>query len=332
MKKKKLFPLGLVLVAVFLFFSGFFWWRWATQPAISLKPAPPKIFVIQKGEGLASVANRLEKEGLIKSSLAFKILVLVKGLAGNVQAGDFRLRPSFSIEEIAYILTHGTLDVWLTFPEGWRREEFAHRLASNLEGFDYQEFIKLTSNLEGYLFPDTYLISKEATPTAVIKILNHNFEEKFSSEFEREAKGKGLTKKQVLILASIVERETKYEKDRPIVAGILLKRWRRGWPLQADATVQYALATTICNLQPEDCNWWPKGLTKTDLKIDSPYNTYQYKGLPPTPICNPGLASIKAVINPEDSSYWFYLSDQKGGTHYAETIEEQNENIVKYLP
>lgn len=330
MKKKKLFPLALALATALLFFSGFFWWRWAIQPVSNLKPAPPKIFVIQKGESLASVANRLEKEGLIKSSLAFKVLVLTEGLAGNVQAGDFRLRPSLSLQEIAYVLTHGTLDVWLTFPEGWRREEFARRLASNLEAFDYQEFLSLTDNLEGYLFPDTYLIPKEASPSAVIKIFNRNFEKKFSSELERQVKGEGLTKKQVLILASIVEREAKYNEDRPIVAGILLKRWRKGWPLQADATLQYALATTTCNLQPETCNWWPK-VSRDAKQIDSPYNTYKYKGLPPTPICNPGLALIKAVINPKDSPYWFYLSEPSGTVHYAKTAEEHNENIEKYL-
>lgn len=332
MKKRKRYCLISALVTALIFLlGGFFWWRWAIQPASSLKPAPPQIFVIQKGESLTSVASRLKEEGLIKSPLALKILVLVKGLAGHIQAGDFRLRPSFTTQEIAYVLTHGTLDIWLTFPEGWRREEFGRRLAANLIDFNYKEFLKETEDLEGYLFPDTYLISKEASSSAVIKIFNRNFEKKFHFELEEEAIKKGLTKNQVLIFASIVEREAKYDKDRPIVAGILLKRWREGWPLQADATVQYALATETCNLQPEDCNWWSP-VKKADLQIDSPYNTYKYKGLPPTSICNPGLASIKAVIDPKDSPYWFYLSDQKGMIHYAKTLEEQNENIARYLP
>lgn len=331
MEKKKLFFPVLALITALIFFTAvFFWWRWVTQPVSNLKPAPPKIFVIRKGESLASVANRLKEEGLIKSSLAFRLLVLAKGLAGNVQAGDFRLRPSLTTEEIAYFLTHGTLDVWLTFPEGWRREEFGRRLATNLEDFDYQEFLNLTENLEGYLFPDTYLIPKDASPSAVIKIFSRNFEKKFSSELEKQAKEKGLTKKQVLILASIVERETKHEKDRPIVAGILLRRWRKDWPLQADATIQYALGTARCSRQSEDCKWW-NPVKKADLQVNSPYNTYKYKGLPPAPICNPGLAVIKAVIYPKESDYWFYLSDPFGIVHYAKTAEEHNENIAKYL-
>jgi len=304
--------------------GGFFWWQWAIRPVSSLKPAPPKIFVIKNGENLTAVANRLHQEGLIKSSLAFKILVLTKGLAGHIQAGDFRLRPSLTIEEIAYILTHGTLDVWLTFPEGWRREEFGRRLAANLEDFNYQEFLDLTEKIEGFLFPDTYLIPKEASPSAVIEIFTKNFDKKFSLDLEIAAKAEGLTKKQVIIFASIVEREARHDEDRLLVAGILLKRWRKGWPLQADATVQYAIA----DLKPGD--WWPE-VTKKDLQIDSSYNTYKYYGLPPTPICNPGLASIKAVVNSEESDYWFYLADSFGTVHYAKTNEEHNENIEKYL-
>ena len=281
------------------------------------------------------MADRLEGESLIRSSLAFRILVLTRGLAGSIQAGDFRLRPSLTIEEVSYVLTHGTLDVWLTFPEGWRREEFGRRLAANLEEFGYEEFLTKTKELEGCLFPDTYLMPKEASSSAVIKIIDRNFEKKFSSELERQGKNKGLTQKQVLTLASIVEREAKNDKDRPLIAGILIKRWRNDWPLQADATVQYALGTQrarrLAGDQWKDFDWWPKKITKDDLKMDSPYNTYEYKGLPPAPICNPGLASIKAVIAAEESEYWFYLSDPSGTVHYAKTAEEHNRNITQYL-
>lgn len=325
-RKFKIFIL-IILVAVL---GGFFWWQWATQPASSLKPTPPKIFVIRKGEGLTSVASRLDKEGLIKSSLAFKVLVLAKGLAGNVQVGDFRLRPSLTTEEIAYILTHGTLDVWLTFPEGWRREEFGRRLAANLEDFNYREFSELTEKMEGYLFPDTYLIPKEASPSAVIEIFIKNLDKKFNPDLEAAAKAKGLTKKQVIVFASIVEREARHDEDRLLIAGILLKRWWRDWLLQADATVQYAVSTVNCQLSSQECDFW-EPVKKKDLEIDSPYNTYKYFGLPPTPICNPGLASIKAVIEPKESVYWFYLADSSGTVHYAETNEEHNENIEKYL-
>jgi UPF0755 protein len=312
--------------------GGFFWWRWAISPVQPIS-GQNQIFVIHQGEGLSLIAQRLEDEGLIKSASAFKILILVKGLSGQIQAGDFRINPSWTAEEVAYLLTHGSLDIWLTFPEGWRREEFGRRLASNLDDFSYPQFLQLTNELEGYLFPDTYLIPKDASPSAVLKILTNNFEKKYSLELELAAKKAGLTEGQVITLASIVERESKVNSDRPIVAGILLKRWQEGWPLQADATVQYALASQensgLENWQEAD--WWPQKLTRDDLKINSLYNTYQSRGLPAGPICNPGLTSIEAVIYPQGTDYWFYLSDSQEGMHYAETAEEHEENIETYL-
>lgn len=289
---------------------------------IASQSTAEKLFVIQKGESSSSVADRLKRENLIKNALAFKILVYLRGFSDKIQAGDFRLRPSLSAQEIAKALTHGTLDIWLTFPEGWRREEFTQRLAANLENFDNQEFLALTKDFEGYFFPDTYLIPKDASASMVLGIFQKNFEKKFTSSLETAAEKKNLTREQVLILASLVEREAKHEKDKPIVAGILIKRWRNDWPLQVDATLQYAKGSQL--------EWWPK-VTAQDKKINSLYNTYQSKGLPPAPICNSGLDSIKAVINSQETDYWFYLSDKQGQMHYAQTSDEHNQNIVRYL-
>jgi UPF0755 protein len=134
----------------------------------------------------------------------------------------------------------------------------------------------------------------------------------------------------MLILSSIVEREVRLEKDRPVVAGILIKRWRSDWPLQADATIQYLKADLNCRNRGVNCDWW-EPVSGADLDIDSPYNSYLYRGLVPGPICNPGLASIQAVSNPQDTDYWFYLSDYSGEVHYARTNEEHSENIERYL-
>jgi len=281
--------------------------------------------VIKRGEKLNSIAQRLKKEELIRNPLAFKIVVYTQGLRGKIQAGSFQLSPGWNLYEIARALTLGIEDIWLTFPEGWRKEEFAQRLAANLENFNIQEFLSLTKDLEGYLFPDTYLIPKSASPSAIVKILTNNFEKK-----TKDLK----VSYQDLILASIVEREVKHEEDRPIVAGILTKRLKEGWLLQVDATVQYAVANKqFENLkigQLENFDWWPE-ITENNLGIDSPYNTYRYKGLPPTPICNPGLAALKAVLNPLPTDYWFYLSDKEGKIHFAKTLEEHQENIIRYL-
>jgi UPF0755 protein len=207
-------------------------------------------------------------------------------------------------------------------------------LGANLTGFDEQEFLSLAKEKEGFLFPDTYLIPQIASPSSVMAIFDRNFENKFTRDLEADAIKGGLTKDQVLIFASIVEREAGLDSDRPLIAGILIKRWRNQWPLQADATLQYALANRLMEVIEvgdfNDFDWWPPVGPK-DKKIDSPYNTYENLGLPPAPICSPGLASIKAVIYPEASKYWFYLSDPSGQTHYAETNAEHNENIRKHL-
>jgi UPF0755 protein len=186
------------------------------------------------------------------------------------------------------------------------------------------EFLKHAE--EGYMFPDTYLIPKDASPAAVAEIMRDNFESKVGEELLEAAGATGLTSNEVITLASIVEREGRTDEDRPVIAGILLKRIRAGWPLQADATLQYVLG-----YQPDGKTWWKTFLTENDKNVASPYNTYRYTGLPPFPIANPGLASIRSVINPVESEYWFYLHDPLGAVHYAETIEGHNANITSYL-
>lgn len=319
MKKRLIVFLILLL---FFFSMSTLWFEEGMKP-VNPQDKTQKIFVIKKGEGVREIAVRLKKEGLIRSPLAFFLLVRFLEIPQEIQAGDFRLNTSMNAKSIAQSLTHGTLDVWMTALEGWRVEEIALALAQEL-AIPEQEFLKVVK--EGYMFPDTYLIPKEATAGAVAQIFYKNFESKFDVHLKSEARRKGLNEKQVLILASIVEREAKYEEDRPIVAGILLKRYKKNWPLQADATIQYALG-----YQPEQKSWWKRSLTKEDLKIDSPYNTYEKSGLPPTAICNPGLLSIKAVIYSQETDYWYYLSDKEGKMHYAETFEEHNQNIERYL-
>ena len=319
-------PIIFLIACCLLFISGSVWFFWASSPACSIN-CQNKIFIIKKGGSLGEIAQNLEDESLIRSSLAFQFVVAKLGITRDIQAGDFRLNPGMSPEEIAQELTLGTLDRWVTLIEGWRREQMAEEIAAELEGeeslFNQSEFLNLTKNLEGRLFPDTYLIPKEADAQRVVSYLTTNFDEKI--------KNLGVNQ-QTLISASIVEREAKFAEDRPIVAGIIFNRLDSGMPLQADATVQYAIATKHCSLNTDHCEeWWPKGLTKRDLQFDSPYNTYLYTGLPPAPICNPSLASIEAALNPQETDYWFYLSDRQGKMHYAKTLGEHNANIEKYL-
>lgn len=316
---------SLIFFSILLFFSFFvfFFYKQAVLP-VNKNDKSTKIFVITPGSSLVDVINNLSKENLIRSRLVFYLLTRYMGIDKKIQAGDFRLSPSMNAFEIAKTLTHGTLDVWITVIEGLRKEEIAQILSKN---FNIPEIDFIKKAKEGYLFPDTYLIPKNANTEMVLSIFYNNFEKKFNDQLKKQAKEKNLKEEDVLILASLVEREAKLYEDKKIIAGILLKRLSADWPLQVDATVQYALG-----YQSKEKTWWKKNLSYKDLEIDSPYNTYKNKGLPPSPINNPGLESIKAVINGKtDTSYWYYLSDKKGLIHYAKTLEEHKRNIQKYL-
>ena len=228
-----------------------------------------KIFVIKQGEPLNTIVNNLANEGLIRNKIIFYLIVKQLGIEKKIQAGDFRLSANMSATELAKNLTHGTLDVWITLIEGMRKEEMAQVISKNLD-IPEIEFIKKAD--EGYVFPDTYLVPRTASAEMILSIVNNNFKNKFNEELHTQMKNKMLSEKQVLILASLVEREARQASTREKVASIILKRYLADWPLQIDATVQY-----ILGYQPNEKSWWKKNLTEEDLKIDSPYNTYKNK-------------------------------------------------------
>ncbi len=276
------------------------------------------IFVVNKGESTKSIGQRLQKQGLIKNYYAFLAYLQLTGQVGKLQAGSFRLSPQSSVPDLTEELRKGRIDVWVTFIEGQRREEYAEIINQELN-LPVDEFLDLTKNKEGRLFPDSYLFPTDVVVPQVIKKMDDNFK----SKWEKLDNQTNFSQDEILVLASLVEREVKTDEDREIVAGILVKRLENDWPLQVDASVQYAKGGAD--------NWWPK-VSGADLRtIDSPYNTYMYKGLPPTPICNPSLESIKAVIGYRPTDYWYYLSDHQGKVYYARTLDEQNVNIGKYL-
>jgi len=286
-------------------------------------PGREKIFVVKNGEGTSALSQRLQEEGLIRNTFIFRLYLKLTGLDKQIQAGSFKLSPEQSVKEISLALTRGRLDKWITIIEGLRKEEIAATLEKDFD-IDRGKFLGVAQ--EGELFPDTYLIPVGADEEKILSILNRNFQKKFSDYLKTKATNNGLTQKEVLTLASIVEREARSKEERPVIAGILIKRWREGLSIAADATIQYALGYSN-----EEKSWWRKNLTEEDLKINSPYNTRIKTGLPPGPICNPGLASIKAVVSPGGSSYYFYLHDNDGKIHYARTFDEHQQNIRKYL-
>ncbi|MCX6794127.1 MAG: endolytic transglycosylase MltG [Candidatus Gottesmanbacteria bacterium] len=312
----------LFFLAVFVAWGGWFWWRYSIA-SVDPTDTTPVMFVVMRGEGGKEIAADLARQNLIHSSTGFYLLIKLLSIETQLQAGDFRLNKSMDARTIALELTHGILDVWVTTLEGWRDEEIATQLTKDV---DIPEAQFLQFAREGYMFPDTYLIPRDATASAVVKMFLDTFNAKVTAVMREDAKKTGLTFAQTITLASLVEREGKTDADRPMIAGILLNRIKLGMPLQVDATLQYALG-----YQPFEKTWWKKELSEDDKKINSPYNTYLTPGFPPGPIANPGLESIKAAIYPTDSDYLYYLHDKTGAAHYAKTIEDHNANIQKYL-
>jgi UPF0755 protein len=310
------------LVTAICIVGVFAWWITSAQ-SIDPTDTTPISFTIHPGDGVKAIATNLVSERLIRSPTAFFILVKIMGIEKKLQAGDFRLNKSMDSKAVALALTHGFEDVWVTTLEGWRNEEVGAVLMKSLD-IPESDFLKVAK--EGYMFPDTYRIPRDATAGAIVNMFRTTFDEKITDTMRSAIIKRGLTMDQVITLASIVEREGRTDEDKPMIAGILLKRLKANWPLQVDATLQYALG-----YQSNEKTWWKKVLSEEDRVVKSPYNTYANPGLPPGPICNPGLSSITAVMYPKDSEYWYYLHDPAGGVHYGRSIEEHNANIAKYL-
>ena len=295
------------------------WWLNGIAPA---NPADQKTqtFEVTRGEDVRQLANDLKAQGLIKDPVIFYLVVKQQGIGNKIQAGEFKIAPSMSDVEIAKLLQVAKNDVRITIPEGKRAEEIAQILKAHFPRYNSSWEQQLVAN-EGYLFPDTYSFSKDTGINTIIATMEDNFVKKYNS-IPNVGKT-SLTKKQIVTIASIVEREAKFPRDRSLVASVILNRLNAGMPLQVDATVQYAIGTPG--------NWWPT-LTNSGGNIDpsSPYNTYTNLGLPPGPISNPGLESLKAVINAPHTDYFFYISDKSGHNHYEVTSSQHVADIKKY--
>ena len=313
--------ISLAIIAV-IALSAFLYYKEGTLPVDKNNPRQ-EMFVIAKGEDLNAIMQKLEKDHLIRNKVVFFLIVKQMGIEKEIQAGTFRLSTAMTPDQIAKKLTQGSEDVWVTIIEGLRKEEIADIVTSEL-GIPEADFLQNAK--EGYLFPDTYLIPRTATAETVHTILTNNFDTKYTAEIAAKAQRLGMTKEEVITLASIVEKEGR-GSDRGVVASVLLRRFKEDYPLQADATVQYALG-----YQPDIKKWWKPALSLDDLEIDSPYNTYKNPGLPPEPISNPGMSSIEAVVNADPNTpYFFYLHSPDGKVHPARDNDEHEENKRNYL-
>lgn len=277
---------------------------------------------IEPGMTTSQIADMLDKNGLVNSPTLFSLYVRFKKI--NLQAGSYQTPSDLSIIDLANFLTKGTDDVRLTFVEGLRSEEMAELAKKSLSSFDANAFVSevKSKKLEGRLFPDTYLVTKTTDALQLVKLLSETFAKRIEPLNIKVNKG-SLTENEVIIMASILEREEPKSEERPTVAGILIKRLKSGEILGVDATTQYEFG--------KEGNWWPKQITQDMLNSDNPFNTRKKAGLPPSPISNPGLSSVKAVVGYKDSEFNFYLHDKDGTIRYAKTLEEHNSNVAKYL-
>lgn len=278
-------------------------------------------FEIKKGESKTQIATDLKNKNLIRSKTAFEISAYVSRKA--LQAGYYKLASNMDMNQILSKLQKGDVDAYtITIPEGYRVLQIAKKL-SEVGKVDPNKFLTLAAGTEGTLFPDTYVIPYGLEEAKIIKMFKDNFDEKTTSLH--------LTSDQ-LILASIVEREAKNDDERAKIAAIYQNRINKNMLLQADPTVRYGIdSQTYLKNKSLDFEFWAP-LTKADLSsLNSSYNTYQQKGYPPAPICNPGIKSIKAAISPEPNfDYLFFFHDKNGQIHFSNTYQEHLQLIQEF--
>ncbi|NJJ40075.1 endolytic transglycosylase MltG [Paenibacillus sp. 7028] len=334
----------IVLLLLIIAAGGGIWYVWN-----GMKPVEPSgsavTFTVQKGMGSSEIADLLEKNGIIRSALLFKGYLKWTNEGSQFKAGTYSAAPGATYDNLIARLNAGDVvkkeTVVFTIPEGYTAEQIADRLAQAwgkeasvfLSLMDKGEGLKETEvlgvpqdqdlrhRLEGYLFPETYELVKGSTPQQIVEKLMDELQKKLDSipDWQTRLKERGMTLHELLTVASLVEREVVVDSERPLVAGVIYNRLKKGQKLEIDATVQYLLGRQ------------KERLLYKDLEIKSPYNTYRNTGLPPGPICNPGLASIKAALAPEASDYYFYVT-KKDGTHthlFAKTYKEHLANVKK---
>jgi len=320
MAKKILITLASLIVIFVLAFFAFLYFN--NRPISSDNTS--KIFIVKSGEGLKQIAQDLEDKQLIRNKYVFLFYSYQLSLNKKIQAGNFKISPNLTTKEvITKFSSVGISDYWLKIIDGTRVEELADSFPDNIS-FTGQDFVAKAKSLQGYLFPDSYLIPEYFTVDQILDTLQTNFDKKFA-EAKINATNTKLSDQEILIFASIIEREARTLKSKQEIAGILLNRFEIGMALQVDASVQYARDSKTIPL-----HYWDP-LKSADLSIVSPFNTYKNKGLPPAPICNPGYDSIYAALHPIESDYMYYITGDDNQMHYAKTLDEHNLNISKYL-
>ena len=329
---RRLIVLLVVLAAVCAAVAGYFYAR--VDERYQGFASAEQFVDIPSGAGSQAIGRALVAAGVVRDEWTFRLAVHLTGTARALKAGEYRFVGPASPKDVARRLARG--DVYLrpiTFPEGLTVKEMARLFES--KGFGTAAaFAKAALNaeavraidpkapdLEGYLFPETYNLPRRADAQALVSQMTARFLEVFDESLRRETEAQGRTVREVVTLASLVEKETAKPEERPIVAAVYLNRVRIGMGLQGDPTVIYAL---------EKAGKYTGNLTRENLRFDSPYNTYRYAGLPPGPIASPGRASLEAVLRPARVDYLYFVSRNDGSHVFATTLAEHNRNVREW--
>ena len=342
MSKKKIILILSVLVFTMFVISivGFVYLQYTINKPYDTNDNVKKEFVIKSGDSVQQIAANLQSENLISEMDFFKFYVWQKKISGKLQAGNYELSPSMLIPEIANLFIGGKIksnEILITIPEGFSNKEIDARLVENgliekenfinfnetnnldLSSYEFLQDKPKNAGLQGYCFPDTYEYYKNSIIEDIIKKMLDNFDKKLSRELRDEIKKQDKSIFETLILASIIEKEAGFAEDMDKVSSVFHNRLEIDYPLESDATINYITESGRSRS------------TYEDLEIDSPYNTYKYAGLPPAPICNPGIDAIKAAIYPEETDYFFFLTSSDRKAIFSKTYTEHLKNQSEYL-
>ncbi|MES2224047.1 MAG: endolytic transglycosylase MltG [Patescibacteria group bacterium] len=319
--RKPIKPFAIIVIIMAIVFcyilSVFF-----ISPFGFTKTNPNGIYIdVKDGMGAKQVATLLYNNGVISSPAAFVAIVSLLGNENNISTGVYLFKKSVNIFTAERRIVGADYQIEakkITFPEGFTNKQVAERLEANLPLFNKSVFMNLASTTEGYLYPETYFFSPSDDEEVIYKKMTNTFKEQTKDLAPSFAKSK-MTEKDIVIMASILEREVKSKEDKQIVSGILWDRIKNKMALQVDATLAYERDKDSYTL------------TSADLKDDSPYNTYTRRGLPPTAISNPGYDAIYAALNPTQNNYVYFLTDREGKVYYAKTYAEHLKNKAKYI-
>lgn len=329
--KRLALPLFVILIAASA--AGIWVYRRVGEPYRGYQAAE-QFVEIPTGAGSRTIGDRLVQAGIVHDALSFRVGLYVSGKGRRLQAGEYRFDRAMTPIEVIDKLARGDVYVvTITFPEGLTVVEMGkifetHRLgagsafvAAAHDPSGIKSLDPAARDLEGYLFPETYLLPRLTDAPTLVSLMTHRFEHVFTTDLRQAAEANGLTVRQAVTLASIVEKEAARPEERPLVAAVYANRLRIGMALQCDPTVIYAL---------ERVGKYTGNLRREDLAFDSPYNTYRYPGLPPGPIASPGLASLRAAVHPAQVDFLYFVSRNDGSHEFARTLEEHNRNVQKW--